>query len=69
MTQHHWKDLRGLDEREDELAGTGGEKPRKLGHLTYRNGKPVPGLCYCPLTAAHPAPEHEDTPDAGLVLC
>jgi hypothetical protein len=53
VTQHHWKDIRGLGEREDELAGTGGEKPRKLGHLTYRDGKPVEGLCYCALTRAH----------------
>ena len=61
--QHHWKDVRG--EREDDIAGTTGEKPRKLGHLTYRDGKPIPGLCYCPQDAAHDA---EDAPAGSLNL-
>lgn len=57
MTQQHWNDIRS--DAEDDIAGTPGEKPRKLGHLTYRDGKPVPGLCYCDLPAAHSAPEQE----------
>ena len=40
---------------------------KTLGHLTYRNGKPVPGLCYCDTSLAHDAePEPHGKPAAGL---
>lgn len=57
----HWNNILGLSDRdEEEIAGTGGEKPRNIGHLTYRQGKPVPGLCYCPLDKAHDAEQTQD---------
>ena len=67
MTKHQLRDVRSLAEREDELAGTGGEKARKLGHLTYRQGKPLEGLCYCALPRAHDETA-QDPEDAELCL-
>ena len=38
---------------------------KTLGHLTYRGGRPVAGLCYCDHGLAHDAEPEDGTADAG----